>query len=106
LPVGNLGKYLRRPPDLPAGVPEVVSSLFFRIVVHDPPSGITTNINQVVEGHSEDGKLPYILDIDSYLVQNLDTDAVDLPSRFSLLHEMKNRIFFATLTEETISMFR
>jgi uncharacterized protein (TIGR04255 family) len=105
LPVKDFAEYLTAPPALPPGAPPVLTALLSKAVLHDPPTGISTNITQVVEP-PEDGMLPFILDIDAYIVKNMNPDALDIASRFAALREMKNRVFFATLTRTTIDMFR
>jgi uncharacterized protein (TIGR04255 family) len=105
LPI-DFGKYLAAPPAVPSGAPPVIASLLSRLVLQDPPTGILTNVTQVIEGVPEEGGLPFILDIDAYIVKSMQPDANEVTSRFSALREMKNRVFFATLTNAAIDMFR
>jgi uncharacterized protein (TIGR04255 family) len=106
LPIIDLGEYLKAPPTIPPGVPAMMSFLS-RAILHEPYSGVSTNLTQVIEGHSgEHGRLPFILDIDAYILKTMNPTAADLGSNFEFLREMKNRVFFATLTDKAIEMFR
>jgi uncharacterized protein (TIGR04255 family) len=105
LPVKDFAQYLTVPPAVPPGAPPVLAALLFKAVLHDPPSGISANVTQVIEP-PEDGMLPFILDIDAYVIRNMEPNSLEISSPFTALREMKNRIFFATLTNATIDMFR
>ena len=106
MPVGDFSRYLIKPFELPKEIPQLMTSALYRVVVHDPQSGISTNITQVIEGHPESGTLPFILDIDAYIAKPMNPNVDNFAASFAPLREMKNRVFFGTLTDETISMFR
>jgi uncharacterized protein (TIGR04255 family) len=107
MPVGDFTRYLTKPPDLPDGVPPHLTSLFYRVVVRDLETGISANITQLVEGQlDQGGKAPFILDIDAYIRKTIDPNSADFYTLFAPLREMKNRIFFATLTPTAIEMFK
>jgi uncharacterized protein (TIGR04255 family) len=107
LPVEDLGQYLTAPARRPPELPQTLASLLLRLVLHDPPTGIFTSVTQVIEGQPVDGQLPFILDIDAYIVKTIRPDAdIEITSAFTSLREMKNRVFFATLTSRTIDMFK
>ncbi len=106
LPLENFGKYLTVPPAVPPDAPQIVGSLLSRVVLDDPQTGISTTVTQVIEGPPEQGRLPFILDIDAYIVKTIQPNAGEIVSRFAALREMKNRVFFATLTNDAIEMFK
>ena len=106
LPISDFGKYLIAPPVVPASLPQLVTSLFFRVVLHEPQSGISTNVTQVIEGNPEGGNLPFILDIDAYIAKSMNPNAIEISPQFAMLREMKNRVFFGALTDTAIGMFR
>lgn len=105
MPVGDFSRYLRKPFEVPEGVPQELRSLLTRVVVHEPSSGISVNIIQVVEGQPVEGNLSFILDIDAYDAKHIEPDIDEFGPLFEQLREMKNRIFFATLTDSAIEMF-
>ena len=106
LPITDFAIYLTAPPAIPPRAPQDVTSFLFRSVLLEPQSGITTNFTQVVEGSPEGTSLPFILDIDTYVMKNMNPDSPEVSSTFNALREMKNRIFFSSLTNKTIEMFR
>lgn len=107
LPIGDFGQYLTAPPIAPPGAPQSVASLLLRLVLHDAGTGVFAATTQVIEGPPETGGLPFILDIDAYIVKIIRPDADDeISSGFAALREMKNRVFFATLTPRAIEMFK
>jgi uncharacterized protein (TIGR04255 family) len=106
LPIQDLGRYLATPPQLPPAAPGEIGSLLFRATSRDPFSNIFTNVTQVIEGLAEDGRMPFILDIDAYIVKTMNPNAKEIDSLFANLREMKNRVFFATLTATAVDMFR
>ena len=55
---------------------------------------------------TEAGSLPFILDIDAYIMKSMNPDSPEIESNFNTLREMKNRVFFASLTDLTIEMFK
>jgi uncharacterized protein (TIGR04255 family) len=106
MPVNDFSQYLRESFTVPPGVPQTLSSLLTRVVVHEPSSGVVVNIIQVIEGQIVEGTLPFILDIDAYHAKHIDPNLEDFGALFEQLREMKNRVFFATLTESAIEMFK
>lgn len=104
LPVNDFGVYFTAPPVVPSGLPPLINALLYRVVLNEPSSGILTNFTQVLEP-PDGGYLPFILDIDAYITKSMDPGAPDIRSHFAALREMKNRVFFRTLTNTTIEMF-
>ncbi len=105
IPVTDFGKYLTAPPSAPPGAPQLMTSLLYRVVVHEPEDGVSANISQVIEGY-QPGSVPLILDIDAFIMKNMDPYGFDFATQFESLRRMKNRIFFATLTPTAIQMFK
>jgi uncharacterized protein (TIGR04255 family) len=105
LPVTDFGVYLAVPPRVPPGLPTLIGALLYRVVLNEPATGILTNVTQVLEP-PDIGNLPFILDIDAYIMKNMDPGAPVIRSQFAALREMKNRVFFATLTKTAIEMFQ
>jgi len=106
LPISDFGRYLRAPLPIPPDIPELITSFLFRSILQDPATGVAVNLTQVVEGQPDGGQLPFILDIDAYIMKNMEPNAPEVTGIFATLREAKNRLFFASLTDETIHMFR
>jgi uncharacterized protein (TIGR04255 family) len=105
LPIEKFEKYLKTTPILPVNCPQFVSGFLNRVTIHEPDLNITAIITQALEG-GDDGKyVPVILDIEVSQPIVFDSDNERLLARFSKLREMKNEIFFGSITEETIKLF-
>lgn len=100
--------YLVAPPDIPAGLPSdiKVDGFFNRIVISDLKQDIKANIIQALEKKGADSRfLVIILDIDVYKIQDYNIDNITIWETFEELRNMKNHIFFNSLTDETLRLF-
>ena len=84
-----------------------ISSFISRFVVEDISSGILANIIQAVDDKRvTNTHVSIILDIDVYKMQNYDLDELaEIKETFKVLREVKNRIFFESITEDTARRF-
>ncbi|MDQ6993166.1 MAG: TIGR04255 family protein [Mariprofundus sp.] len=105
LPVSDLHEYLVTPPIVPSGLPNRISEFVNRIVIHDQNIDARAIIIQAFEGVANDKTLPIILDIDVFKEGRLETDDKDIWNKFTQLRDLKNQIFFESLTEKTIGMY-
>jgi uncharacterized protein (TIGR04255 family) len=106
LPNLELPDYLTAPPPLPQGVPQSLSGFLTRVVIQDPETKLAANVVQALEPPLNEQYVSMILDIDVYQrdVSQLTLEAV--LGQFARLREMKNRIFFGSLTEKALALFR
>lgn len=104
LPNLELPDYLTAPPPLPQGVPQSLSGFLTRVVIQDPETNLAANIVQALEPPLNEQYVSMILDIDVYQrdVSQLTLKAV--LGQFARLREMKNRIFFGSLTEKALAL--
>ena len=105
LPIDDFARYLTVPPRVPVNVPQDVSSFFSRVVVHDLEQDIAANIIQVLQGSSMPNHVAIILDIDVYKQKESGFEESDIWLTFERLRDLKNRIFFDSVTEETVSLY-
>lgn len=103
-PVTELTQYLTAPPTVPDGVPTLLSGFLTRIVIHEQESGIAANVMQTLE-RDPYKRATIILDIDVYKEQNFEMNDTLIRQTFEKLHEMKNRIFFNSITEDAARLF-
>jgi len=98
----DLGAYLTAPPRAPEGISGEIASFLTRLVLNAQNQGLTANITQALESRIDPKSLVIILDIDAYKqLEELDTGDLSIPHIFESLHELKNVIFFSSITEET-----
>lgn len=106
LPIVNFAEYLTAPPILPEKVPQFLSAFVMQTVAHEPGSDIAVRITQAIESAPVEEKLPILLDIDAFINKPLSPERDDLRGLFAGLREMKNRIFFASLTMKAVNLFK
>lgn len=108
LPLGApLGKYLTAPPSLPEGVPQSVLEYVSRIVVQEPEHKLAAVITQALEPTIEQTVTSILLDVDAFrdLPRPLLLTDPGLELIFNRLRDLKNRIFFASITDMTAEMY-
>ena len=98
-PVGEFGQYLTASPSIPTELPQAVSSFFSRIVIHDPALEVAAGITQGLDDGLKEEEATLILDIDAFIESSIDPSSSDIKSKFQVLHNFKNRVFFSSITE-------
>lgn len=105
----DLDEYLTSSPKVPAGddtpMPQGIASFFYRVVLPDPSIGAIAIIHQALESVTDSRTVPVILDIDAYIQGDLDPTSDKIWEAFEQLHDFKNRLFFAYITEKTAELF-
>lgn len=103
-PVTELTQYLTAPPIVPDGVPTLIRGFLTRIVVYEQESGITANVTQTLE-RDPSNRVTIILDVDVFKEHNFERNDTLIRQTFEKLHEMKNSIFFNSITEDAVRLF-
>jgi len=104
LPIKDFEEYLTAPPKIPASLPQEVSRFLTRIVIHD--ADITANIIQSLDKSPKPDHVGIILDIDVFKIKEKSGfDKVNVWTEFEKLRELKNRIFFESITEKTARLY-
>lgn len=105
-PEFELGEYFASPPQVPDGMPDVVTSFLQRYVLY-PTEGVNANVTLATESSSGAQKQgSVILDIDCYASEDVAPDDDErIETIFLKLWGMKNRIFFSNLTPQAIKAF-
>lgn len=104
LPFGDFSEYLHMAPNLPPGVPQALSSFLMRYVIPAPEAQAVAIVTQALEG-STDAIVPVILDIDVFEDMDCPTQGNECWATLSRLHNLKNTIFFKSITEKTKGMY-
>ena len=103
--LAELSKYLTAPPSLPKNVtPSQLGAFFTRLVIVCPDNNIAVNVVQAPESQMESNPIQMILDIDAYCSHNTD-DVMGVLAEFEKLRQVKNQVFFDSLTPEAIKLF-
>ncbi len=96
-------EYLTAPPPIPESLPQEASHFLTKIVIHE--GDIKANIIQALTKSPKPEHIGVILDIDVYKANKLGIDESSVWSEFDRLREMKNRVFFESITEKTARLY-
>jgi len=107
IPVDGFHDYLTEPPRIPKTLPQGLASYLTRIVLPVPDIHATAIITQALEPTSlETESIPILLDIDTFLDQSFDAEDAAIWNRLEDLRKLKNKIFFASITQKTMDLFQ
>ncbi len=103
LPIDDLQEYFTAPPKIPDSLPQEMRHFFIKIVIQE--SDISANIVQALQGSSKPEHVGIIFDIDVFKRQESGFDEDTIWQTFEQLRDLKNRIFFESITEKTARMY-
>ncbi len=102
----DLDDYLTALPPMPPGAPGGFSGLLSRVATNDPETGVCSNVTQALEGGVGNAEPAIILDIEAYKDEEAGSPQRGaLEPRFEVLRNVKNDIFFGSITEQTARLF-
>lgn len=106
LPFEDFGEWLQTRPQVGPKLPQGLAGFFFRAnIPFDKPPGFV-NVTQAIEPGNYKTQVPLIFDIDAFLTEEFSPDDSGVWKRFEGLREIKNRVFFDSITEKTKEMFQ
>lgn len=107
LPFKDFEEYILTLPKLaPKLSQQVVSSSFMQFTIQNRDIEASAIITQTMKKPTPVGKLPFILDIDAFKLQIFGENKQQMWDEFEKLRTFKNDIFFNTITEKTMDMFK
>ena len=92
-------------PPTPAGAPQYVSEFLSRIVAQETEENLTTVITTQQLSLPEPNQPLVVLDIDAFRQEELPPEAGNLRPVIDNLRDVKNRAFFALLTDEAVNLY-
>ena len=101
----DLRQYLEAPPLLPPQLPQKLRAFLSRLLVEDSSRRASAVLVQALEESLDPSLIPLLLDIDAYREVALPPKDTALPDLFQQLRELKNEIFYASVTEKTVEMY-
>jgi uncharacterized protein (TIGR04255 family) len=105
LHMATFREYLTAPPMVPDEAPQAVTAFLSRVTVADPERGLSAHIVQAMEPAPGQSTVGVILDIDAFSQrEHIPADEV-LPT-FQQLRDLKNNVFFGSITEQTAEMYQ
>lgn len=105
LPITDFSKYLTAPPNVPKELPGSLGRFLSKVVIYNSETDISANITQALEKSVTPNYVTIILDVDAYKFGEFDSNNDDIWPIFEELHDIKNQIFFNSITEETARLF-
>lgn len=107
-PMGDLKDWILTGPDLAPGLPQQLAGYFFRIhMPFEDPSGFVNIIQKIdIPTDSEPNTVPLILDIDAFHPVEDKTPEQRIWELLEDLRKIKNRVFFDSVTERALELFR
>lgn len=103
LPIKDFNEYLAAPPTIPSSLPQELSQFLTRMVISDGDK--TINLIQAMEQSTEAKKVTLILDIDVYKSNESGFEMDTIWSQFQELHDLKNKVFFESITEKVAEIY-
>lgn len=100
----SFGRFLTAPPPGPPdpGL-QSVSSFLTRVVCHEEDR--VAVVTQKLETSGREAPTPVALDIDVYVVREIEPQSAALLPILEVLRNLKNRVFFALLTDEAVELY-
>lgn len=105
LPITDFSRYLTAPPNVPENLPGGISGFLSKVILYNSEINISANITQALERSVKSDHTAIILDIDVYKISEFDSNNDDIWPIFAKFHDIKNQIFFNSITEETARLF-
>jgi uncharacterized protein (TIGR04255 family) len=103
--VARFGEFLDSPPAPPPGAGPVLQGFSLRVRSHDLHSGLTVT-RTLASARTRPGAdgLGVLIDIDAFCTADLAVDAGALRPVLDSLRELKNRVFFGSITQRTVDL--
>lgn len=101
----DLQEYLSRSPGSPVGSPDIFASFISRVVIPYHEYNTTAIITQAFEKVLADGTAPIIIDIDVFM-QEVNEAQIEIWEVLDNFRNIKNQIFFGSITPKTVEMYR
>ena len=105
LPMEDFKDYIRTTPEIAPGLPQGLQNFFMRLEIPDPDSRAIAIVTQTLAPQKEDA-LPLILDIDVIREQTFHAQSSEIWEAFEQLRDLKNRIFFLSITDKAKDLFK
>ena len=105
LPIKDFAEYLVAPPTVPAQLPQGVGSFLTRIVTTEPKLGASAIVTQALEPLTQKDFAPIILDIDVFKTGQFDIEKRETWDILEGLHNLKNEIFFSSVSEKGLRLY-
>lgn len=104
-PGADPNAYFTTLPAVPEGVRVAAGSFLVRMVLHEEEPPFSASVTQFLE-RADEGAVRLILDIDAFSRETYAVDASIIWGALAGLRDLKNRVFFGSVTEKTLGLFQ
>lgn len=106
MPIDNLNRFLTAPPSVPPNVPNALTHFKTEVILIDELVGCAAKISQQLHWIPNLPTASIILDIDVFEQKSRDVTDDSLWEKLDSMRDLKNKIFFESVTEETLNQYR
>jgi uncharacterized protein (TIGR04255 family) len=107
LPIRDFKEYILTTPEIAPDLPQGLGSFFMRLVIPDAQTQAVAVVTETVEPIEESSnRLPLIFDIDVFRMAAFDVTGKALWETLDQLHDLKNDIFFKSITPKAKELFQ
>jgi uncharacterized protein (TIGR04255 family) len=106
LPFRDFKDYILTTPEIAPGLPQGLARFFFQLAMPIAEIPALAIITETMEPVTETKRLPFILDIDVVREAAFDVNGQQAWATLDKLHDVKNDIFFKSITPKAKELFR
>ena len=108
LPSGpvDLKDYFRTSPEVSPDLPQELAGFFMQVRIPQMDLGAQVLINQTIIPPAREGVVSVVLDIDVFRDENVAKDEAAIWEFFEQLHDRKNEVFEACITDRSRELFQ
>ena len=106
LPMGDFKEYILTIPEVAPRLPQGLAKFFMQLFLTVDEIPATAIVTETLEPVSNFNKLPLIFDIDVVCETGFAVGSEEVWRLFEKLHDLKNDIFFDSITDRTKELFR
>ena len=106
LPLRDFSDYLTAAPAVPPRIPQEMISFFSRVFITESSIEANAVITQAVEGEPNPQTVAVVLDVDVFREVRFEPSDPVVWWLLDRFREVKNRIFFESITENCVEMYR
>jgi uncharacterized protein (TIGR04255 family) len=102
----DLKDYFRTSPEVSSDLPQQLAAFFLQLRIPQPDLPGHALINQTIVPPAREGVISVVLDVDLFRKADAPSDDVAIWDFFEHLHDRKNTIFEACITDRTRELFQ
>jgi len=106
LPMRDFKDYILTVPEIAAELPQGLAKYLMQLVIPVPEIPATAIITEAMEPAAEPTKVPLIFDIDVFSSKVFEVKDGEWWQVFEKLRDLKNNIFFRSITDKTKELFQ